>query len=1033
MPSPPPPARSGLILGLLVSVFVVMGALVAVPRARAQSSYQLFESGPVRPMALSPSGNRLFVTNTPDGQLEVFDVATNGSLIHRTSVGVGLEPVAVAARSDDEVWVVNHLSDSVSIVALSGPAPRVVRTLLVGDEPNDIVFAGPGGDRAFVSAAHRGQSAPVPDGDYDVPGQGRADVYVFDAANLGESLEGDRLAVVTLFGDRPRALARNAAGDRVYVAVFRSGNRTAVLNEGAVCDTSGANRTNEVVQGPCVVGFGANQTTSPGGLPTPLKNHAGAPGPETGLIVQQDRDGGATGAWLDELGRDWSPLIRFDLPDEDVFTLDASAPVPVEIGAPFAGVGTTLFNMAVHPITGRIFVTNTEARNQVRFEGPGSHVSTNGLKPGGEPASVRGDLARSRITILDPGSGAVLPRHLNKHIPYGVVPVPAGVEERSLATPLGMAFSADGSTVYVAGFGSSRIGVYDVAGLESDTFAVQANDPIPVGGGGPSSVLRLGDRLVVTTRFDNALRVVDPITKAEFQRIPLTNPEPPSVIAGRPFLYDANLTGSNGEASCASCHLFGDMDDLAWDLGDPDADVVANGNPINPVSQFLCLISGTLCTQFHPHKGPMATQSLRGLENMGPQHWRGDRQGDEVAAFEAFNVAFPGLVGRDEGELTPQQMTAFREFALQLRYPPNPIRRLDNGLRATPGGPSEANGAVLYGTRGNPGPTSDNLTDCQGCHTLDAATGHFGGNGQSTFDAEPQVFKVPHLRNAYQKVGAFGFPDVGNSDGPFTHQGRQVRSTGFSHDGSIDTLDRFLGANVFTLSAAEQEDLEAFMMVFPSDFAPMVGQQVTLSASLLAGPQAAALNARADLLLARSGTPFDSAVLGGSVNECDAIARVVDVGSGSPRGFLRLPDGTFLPDDGGTPIGEAALRAMASVVGQELTFSCVPPGSGSRMALDRDEDQIPNGLDNCAGAPNGPGGGTCVAGDAAALATDCVTDVDCGVGGVCSTAQEDADLDGVGDACEPALVPEPEMVWLLAAGSLLLAAMASRRGPRPLR
>ena len=54
---------------------------------------------------------------------------------------MGLEPVAVAARSNDEVWVVNHLSDSVSVVTLTG-TPHVVRTLLVGDEPRDIVFAG---------------------------------------------------------------------------------------------------------------------------------------------------------------------------------------------------------------------------------------------------------------------------------------------------------------------------------------------------------------------------------------------------------------------------------------------------------------------------------------------------------------------------------------------------------------------------------------------------------------------------------------------------------------------------------------------------------------------------------------------------------------------------------------------------------------------------------------------------------------------------------------------------------------------------
>jgi DNA-binding beta-propeller fold protein YncE len=1007
-------------------------ALGAAPRASAQSTYQLFESGPVRPVAVSPNGQKLFVVDTPDARLETFRVDTTGRLTPTGSVAVGLEPVAVAARNDGEVWVVNHLSDSVSIVDVSGDVPRVVRTLLVGDEPNDIVFAGPGNGRAFVSAAHRGQNAPVVDGDYDVPGIGRADVYVFDAANLGTSLAGNRLAVITLFGDRPRALARSVAGDRVYAAVFRSGNRTTPIHELGVCDSSAANRTNETVQGPCLVGSAGNLTTAPGGLPTPLKNHAGVAGQETGLIVRQDRDGGTSGAWQDELGRDWSALVRFDLPDEDVFTIDANAPIPAEIGSPFRGVGTSLFNMAVHPTSGRLFVTNTEAVNHVRFEGPGDHVAANGLKPVGEPATVRGNLAQTRITLIDPTTGAVTPRHLNKHIPYGTVPVPPDVEPKSLSTPLGLEFSADGSKVYVAGFGSDRIGVYDVAGLENGTFSVQAADHIPVVGGGPSAVLRIGGRLYVPTRFDNALRVLDLATKAELQRIPLSNPEPAEVIAGRRFLYDANLTSSNGEASCASCHLFGDQDDLAWDLGDPDGDVAINTNPFNPVTPAFIIPAAI--RNFHPHKGPMTTQSLRGMANMGPQHWRGDRQGNEVAAFQAFNVAFPGLLGRDEGLLPGAQMTAFRQFALLLRYPPNPIRALDNTLRNPPSGPSEQDGATLYGVSA-PAPITDGLADCEGCHTVNAAAGHFGGNGQTTFDAEPQVFKVPHLRNLYQKVGMFGNPDLGNTtDVDFDHQGPQIRGTGFNHDGSIDTAFRFFSNGVFNTSSAEQQDLEAFMMVFPTDFAPVVGQQVTLSPALLAGPNAAALNARVDLLIARAAAPFTSQILGGATRECDLVAWTAAVdGNGDEiaRGHLRQLDGSFLPDDGTAAISAAALRAQANVPGQTLTFSCVPPGSGQRIARDRDLDLVLNGVDNCPGAPNGAGGGTCTAGDPNRLAYECTTSLDCGAGGFCSLAQEDADVDQTGDACEPALVPEPAGGLLLAAGLAgLVGLSALDRGRR---
>ena len=141
--------------GFVTFITVLAGPLA--PKANAQSDYTLFESGPVRPIAMSPDGNRLFVVNTPDGYLEVFDVSS-GSAVKEASVPVGLEPVAVAARNDDEVWVVNHLSDSISIVDVVSAPPRVVRTLLVGDEPRGIVFAGPGGNRAFIATAHRGQN-----------------------------------------------------------------------------------------------------------------------------------------------------------------------------------------------------------------------------------------------------------------------------------------------------------------------------------------------------------------------------------------------------------------------------------------------------------------------------------------------------------------------------------------------------------------------------------------------------------------------------------------------------------------------------------------------------------------------------------------------------------------------------------------------------------------------------------------------------------------------------------------------------------
>ena len=74
-------------------------SFASVPAAPAIT---VFESGQVRPLALSPNGKLLFAVNTPDNRLEIYNVTASG-LFHRTSVPVGLEPVAVAARSNSEL------------------------------------------------------------------------------------------------------------------------------------------------------------------------------------------------------------------------------------------------------------------------------------------------------------------------------------------------------------------------------------------------------------------------------------------------------------------------------------------------------------------------------------------------------------------------------------------------------------------------------------------------------------------------------------------------------------------------------------------------------------------------------------------------------------------------------------------------------------------------------------------------------------------------------------------------------------------
>ncbi|HKC52155.1 MAG TPA: hypothetical protein VKF60_15280 [Myxococcota bacterium] len=881
--------------------------LLVAGLAPAQGSYTLFESGPVRPLALSPDGSTLFACNIPDARLEIFEITPEG-LVHKGAVPVGLEPVAVAARTNGEVWVVNHLSDSVSIVDVA--SRQVTRTLLVGDEPGDIVFAGAGKNRAFVTAAHRGQNRPG-DPQLLAGGVARSDLWVFDANDLGAALGGTPLALLELFGDTPRALAASPNGATVYAAVFHSGNQTAALPPGQIPQ------------------IGPFQTLA---LPPP--GSGSLPTPMVATLMKQQ----AGNTWNDANGTSFTNKVPFSLPDHDVFVVDANATPPAQT-AVFDHVGTILYNMVVNPVTGAVYVSNTDANNMDRFEGFGT-------------PNLRGELHKARISILTGGS-TVTARHLNRHIDYAPAVAPAGTNEASLGIPTDMAITGDGETLYVAAYGSQAIGIVDTEALALDpndpqAFQPNAADHIALSAGGPGGVVldQPNGRLYVYTRFDDGVSVVDPVARVELSHARLHDPESASISDGRRFLFDTRLASSNGEASCGVCHVFGDLDSLAWDLGapSPDGTVLLNDNPFVKIGSgstgpAVADGSGDSNIDFHPLKGPMTTQTLRGMEHDGPMHWRGDRSGggfstrtpdwdadpnalDENQAFLKFNPAFVGLLGR-ASPLGAEEMQAFASYALQLQLPPNPIRHLDGTLTA-----SQASGASFFA-----GPPSDQPgKNCNGCHTLNPSIGAFGTGGLTGFSGVSQHFKTPQLRNLYQKVGMFGRNMVGAIPGQGMPGSPQVRGFGFLNDGSIDTIVSFLSNPFFNFPGgdAQRANVADFLLAFPSDLAPIVGQQVTLRGDNASDPSVVA---RLDLLVARAATPYAD-VDRSPNNECDLIVKG-RIG-GAPHGWWMSAPGSFTPDSSAeAPIADADLRQLSSVPGQDLTYTCAPPGSGVRMGIDR--------------------------------------------------------------------------------------------------
>ncbi|TQF68145.1 hypothetical protein FLM44_19450 [Pseudoalteromonas luteoviolacea] len=991
-------------------------APVKVTPPDTKSDYIGFESAPVRPLAKTANGKILLMTNTSNNTLEIFSIGVDGQISLSQTVHVGLEPVSVAFINN-EAWVVNHLSDSVSIVDLSLSPARVVRTLLVGDEPRDIVFAK---NKAFITTAHRGQQRHNPalkdvkgagDAKLHTSGVGRADIWVFDTENLSQNLGGKPVQIVSMFGDTLRALAVSQDKETVYAAVLNSGNQTTAVHEAVMCPGFEDDEYGAV---PCKV---LDEISSPKGLPNgDLPGGRTAPGiniegeyqPWTSMIVQYNR---GSGQWQDTKGRNFSNGIRFHLPDHDVFAINTDTH---EVISRFNHVGTTLFNIAVSPTTGELFVSNADANNATRFEGAGEFAGS----------TVQGQIAKSRISVINPLTGSVSPRHLNRHIDYGDLKGNGPIKKHSLSTPLQLEVSADGKRLYSAVIGSNKVAVLDTNELSREDYwdhkgkefdPKTASERYLSVQGGPVGILLHEDQnsLYVFTRFDNSVVRVSLENGEELQRIALPTLEPKDYIAGRHMLYDANRSSSNGESSCASCHIFGDTDHLSWNLGNPDAKNEKNPQPFptQNLSELGCLLVGPeeeSCQLldiingngdergFASMKGPMATQTLRGMQNHGHMHWRGDRSigyfGDDVeqtlderTSFKNFIVAFEGLMGLDislpqtveadnktsDVKLLEQDMDKFADFMLRVALPPNPIRNLDNSLS----GSAQVGEQFFHGLRRSDGAAKDTPlngdnvdgVNCAGCHGVDHAKGFYGTRGEIAHGGEIQILKVPHLRNLYTRVGMFGLPDRQGFLPSHTkeHQGDQIRGFGFLHDGATDQLLNFLKGGVFDNgekgcpegaderygchfnegeigipNESTRQGLVDYMMEFDNDLAPIVGQQITLTEITLE-----AVKPRVLLFEQRASTPFVSKLLGGQVTECDLI--VLGVVDNEQRGyFFDHVDKNYRSDRAFEKrFTKEQLLAIGTQQGNSLTFTCTIPGKGWQAALDRDLDGILNGDD----------------------------------------------------------------------------------------
>ena len=557
------------------------------------------------------------------------------------------------------------------------------------------------------------------------------------------------------------------------------------------------------------------------------------------------------------------------LPDYDLIEIDTATQL---VRKSYSAVGTLNFGAALRPGTEEIWVANTEARNKVRFV-----------------TALRGHAWDNRVTRVNTGTSAsVTSFDLNPGIDYSTLPNPAALSS-SLAQPVALAWNTSGSTLYVAAFGTDRIGVLDATGtvqsfLEiGDTPGTKVDSRRKRGPHGLALHPTAG-LLYVLNRLSNSITAIDTVGSKVLFELGLPDPTPVTIKEGRGFLYDAKLSG-NGTFSCASCHVSGDIDGLAWDLGDP------TGN------MFEAKGSGGRKIDMHPMKGPMTTQTLKGLKGIGALHWRAD-----MPVLQNFNGAFDALMGKTM--LANNDIDAMATFVESITYPPNPNRTFDNQL------PSQS---AKDGEQFFMNVVFSSKSKCVDCHSLGSGTD--GRIFTASALLGTQGMKTPHLRNVYKRLsflktpagrkGGFGITHEGDRQDPFDH----LSQSGFGPLAS-HTVNKRNTAN--------------FVLAWDTGTAPAVGFQVTVDQASFSAGQAdiVALVARAQ------------------AGDADLIVKgQID---GMSRGFLY--DTTrqlFDPDTAtGSPKALVDLENLVKAGNAVLTFTGAPLLTGRRLGIDRDADGV---------------------------------------------------------------------------------------------
>ena len=268
------------------------------PRDPAKIGHPSFLSPHASPILVH--GDHVFVVNTPSDTVDVIE-RSSGKVSKR--IDVGIDPVSVAVRPDGrEIWVANHVSDSVSVVDNDPDNPTYLQVIATVqdvddrtkatrfDEPVGIAFAS--NEKAYVALSSENKIAVI---------------------NVATRRVEKRLHISA---QDPRAIA--VRDNRLYVIPFESNNRTQL---------SGGRR--DRMDGELVTFDAWNHSIE--------NNNVLSIGHVTDIVKHPD------------------------VPDRDLYVFDTETDELIET---VETLGTLLYGLAVGS-NGQVYIAQTDARNDI--------------------------------------------------------------------------------------------------------------------------------------------------------------------------------------------------------------------------------------------------------------------------------------------------------------------------------------------------------------------------------------------------------------------------------------------------------------------------------------------------------------------------------------------------------------------------------------------------------------------------------------------------------------------------------------------